>query len=204
VLSQPGAADVTASPFWRKPDPTILFVNTHGRAKVNMRTIYKNVVQLAAEANIGEGDYIFNGDHLDNLFDLKFTGASAAQHCLQFYQSLQLGRGRWKTQECLDPNGTTHKFYIAPDKNPAQVRKEVLSKQLKSGIEGLEGWSKEIFVRKSSGTLLVDRRPLVSISIVDENKAALVWTHADRIHLSLDQAGIETMFQNIVGGGAFP
>ena len=109
-----------------------------------------------------------------------------------------------ETQECLDPNGTTHKFYIAPDKNPAQVRKEVLTKHFKAGISGLEGWTEEIFVRKASGTLLVDRRPLVSISIVDENRAALVWTHANRINLSLDQAGIETMFQNIVGGGACP
>ena len=204
VLSQPRAADVTTPTFWRKLDPTVLFINTHDRVKVNMRTIYKSVVQLATEANIGEADYIFNGDALDNLFDLKFTGALAAQHCQQFFHSLQLGRGRWKTQECQDPTGTTHKFYIATDKNPAMVRKEVLTKHLKTAISGMEGWTKEIFVRKSSGTLLVDRRPLVSISIVDEDRAALVWTHANRINLSLDQATIETMFQNIVTGGSRP
>ena len=81
---------------------------------------------------------------------------------------------------------------------------EVLTKHLKTAISGMEGWSKEIFVRKSSGTLLVDRRPLVSISIVDEDRATLVWTHANRINLSLDQATIETMFQNIVTGGSRP
>ena len=202
VASQSVAADVTAAPFWRKPDPTILFINVHGRVKVNIRTIYAAVVRLASEANIPESDYRFNGDNLDNLFDLKFTGVSANQQCLQFYQSLQLGRGRWKEQSCKDPNGVSCKFYIAPDKNPAQVRKEVLSKQLKGRIEGLEGWSKEIFIRKSSGTLLVDRRALVSVAIIDEVRASLVWSHAQRIHLGIEQEVVEAMFKDIVGGGA--
>jgi len=202
--SQPAGADVATSPFWRKPDPTILFTNVHDRVELNLRTIYKSVVELAAAANISESEYSFQGDHLDNIFDLKFTGPSAAQHCLRFHKPLQLGRGRWKIQEVPDPPGTVHKFYVAADKNEAQVRKEVLAKQFKAAIENMEGWSKPIFVRKSSGTLLVDRRRLVSISIIDEHKASLVWAHANRIKLGLDQAAVETLFRGIAEGGSSP
>jgi len=113
-----------------------------------------------------------------------------------------LGRGRWKEQKVADPNGTIHKFYVVPDKNTAQVRREVLAKKLKVAIGELEGWSKPLFIRKSSGTILVDRRALVSVTIIDENKASLVWSHAHRIHLGIDQAQIETLFQSIVGGSS--
>ena len=204
AASQPLVGDVTTTPFWRQPDPTILLINVHGMVKVNVRTIYKSIVELASAANIPEDAYTFNGNALDNLFDIKFTRPTAARQCLQFYQSLQMGRGRWKTQECADPNGVVHKFYIAPDKNSAQIRKEVLSKKLKDGIENLEGWSKQVFVRKATGTILVDRKPLVSVTIVDENRASLSWMHAQRILLGLDQAAIEAMFQSIVEGGSSP
>jgi len=203
--SQPtSAGDVTTSPFWRTPDPTCLFINVHDRVKLSLRTIYKSFVELATDANIAESDYTFQGDQLDNRFDVKFTGPAAAKHCLQFYQSLQLGRGRWKTQEASDPSNNMHRYYIVPDKNPAQVRKEVLAKQLQKGIAGLQGWAKDIFVRKSSGTLLVDRRPLVSINVIDENQASLVWSHANRISNGLDQGAIEQMFRQLVDGGSSP
>jgi len=200
--SLPDLADVTASPFWRKPDPTMLFINVHGRAKVNLRTIYRSVVELATAANIPEDVYQFNGDPYDCLFDLKFTGPSAARQCLQFFQSLQLGRGRWKTQEVADSSGTMHKFYVAPDKNPAQVRKEVLAKKLKLSIEALEGWSKPIFVRKATGTLLVDRRPLLSVTITDEFSAGLVWSHANRIQQGLEQEIVEGLLKEIIEGSS--
>ena len=200
-------SDVTTSPFWRTPDPTILFINVHDRAKLNLRTIYASIVVLATDANIAESEYTFDsvsGTPLDNLFDLKFTGPSASARCLQFYQSLQLGRGRWKEQAAADPQNKIHKFYIAPDKNPAQVRREVLSKQLKTGICALEGWTKEVFVRKSSGTLLVDRRPLVTVKIIDENNASLVWSHANRVAQGMQQEVAEGIFAELLAGGSSP
>ena len=84
------------------------------------------------------------------------------------------------------------------------VRKEVLAKQLKSAIEDSEGWTTPIFVRKSSGTLLVSRRPLVTINIIDEQRASLVWAHANRIAHDLDQAKIEGIFRDIAEGGPSP
>ena len=103
-----------------------------------------------------------------------------------------------------DPSGSVHRYYIVPDKNPAQVRKEVLAKQLQKGIVGLQGWAKPIFVRKSSGTLLVDRRPLVSVNVIDEHRATLVWSHANRISQGLDQGDIEKIFRELVDGGSSP
>ena len=144
------------------------------------------------------------GDELDSRFELQFTGdlRSASCKAFQFYQSLQLGRGKWKLQEVQDNTGNKFQFYIAPDKNPAQMRKEVLTKRLLS-ILGPLAIDKQFFAKKSLGAIYCDRRVVVSVQITGEETARLLWCHAKRIELKVDQATVEEEFaHNTVAGGA--
>ncbi len=164
--------DVTTSNFYRKPDPTKLFLNTRDRVCVSRDNFFAAIVTLAGEAGISEEHFDLQGDALDNRFEMLFKGQSAAPRALQFYQSLQLGRGKWKVQEVTDDLDDKIQFFVQPDKNGAQIRREVLAKNLKDILLPLVG-TKQVFLRKSIGSLLVDRRVLASIFITGEHSARI-------------------------------
>ncbi len=194
--------DVTTSSFYRKPDPTKLFINTRDRVCVSRDKVYGAVVVLAGEAGITEDHFDFEGDALDNRFEMLFKGTSAAPRALQFFQSLQLGRGKWKTQQVVDDLDEVVQFFVQPDKNGAQVRREILTKNLKDILLPLVG-SKPIFVRKSTGSLLVDRRVLATIFINGELDARIQWFHPKRIELAIEQELVEQQFAAVVGGPSY-
>ena len=134
---------------------------------------------------------------------MQFAGDTriASVRAKQFHTSIQLGRGKWKTQEVEDSVGAIHKFYVYPDKNPAQMHREVLAKRL-HGIIPPQCIDKEFFVKKSSGSLYCDRSVVVSVVLTGEESAHLQWCHPKRIELKLDQAVIEEAFgQYVLSGG---
>ena len=136
---------------------------------------------------------------------MQFAGDTriASVRAKQFHTSLQLGRGKWKPQDVEDSAGTIHNFYINPDKNPAQMRREVLAKRLQSIIAPL-CIDKELFVKKSSGSIYCDRRVVVSVILTGEESARLEWCHPKRIELKVDQAVVEEAFGHyVLSGGQF-
>ncbi len=194
--------DVTTSTFYRKPDPTKLFLNTRDQVSVSRDKIFAAVVVLAGEAGVSEEHFDLQGDALDNRFELLFKGTSAPARALQFYQSLQLGRGKWKVQQVLDDLDEVVQFFVQPDKNGAQIRREVLAKNLKA-ILGPMVPGKEIFVRKTTGSLLVDRRVLATVFITGEQGARIQWFHPKRIDLAIEQSMVEDQFAALVGGPSY-
>ena len=88
-----------------------------------------------------------------------------------------------------------------PDKNPAQMRKEVLTKRLLS-VLGPLAIEKQFFAKKSLGSIYCDGRVVVSVQITGEETARLLWCHAKRIELKIDQATVEEEFAHYtVAGG---
>ena len=165
--------------------------------------MYQSLLKLLGEAGL-EGSQIFlSGDPMDDRFELKFLGSQTVsiQNCTHFANSLNLGRGKYKTQTCLGPNQEQVQFYCQPDKNLGQVRKEVLAKALQKHVQGLLPNS-EIWVRKATGTVLVDKRPLVSVKVLNEDTASLVnWNEPKLILHKLDKAQISEAFKALVAGG---
>ena len=194
--------DVTAAGFFRKPDPTKLYCNVHDMVQVSRVSFHAAVVALAAEVGITDDHFDLVGEPLDNRFEIQFTGPSAPARALQFYQSLQLGRGKWKPQNVTDDLDEQHQFYVQPDKNGAQIRREVLSKGLKEIVQSAVP-GKQFFVRKSTGSVMVDRRVLCTAFITGEQSARIAWVHPKRIQLQLDEAEIGTQFAAIVGGPSY-
>jgi len=196
---QSAVADVTTPTFTRKTNPTKLFANLHGKEKVSKTSFKKSIVVLALEANLLEADIGISGDALDDRFEIQFAGepSTAASKCLQFYQSLPLGRGKYKPQLATNDKGQDIQYYIAPDKNPCQMRREILSKRLKDILEtqpsSVEN-STQYLVKKVYGSIYADNRVVVSVVITGPESARLDWCHPKRIALQLDQAAVEAAF----------
>ena len=112
-----------------------------------------------------------------------------------------MGRGKWKTQEVEDDQGRPNKFYVAVDKKPAQMRKEVLAKRLLT-ILGPLCPNREFSFEKFNGSIYCDRRVLVSVQVTGEESARLNWCQAKRVEYGIDQAVVEEASGHfIVSGG---
>ena len=200
--SPPWINDVTTPHFNRAPDATKLFCNIHDRVQVAKTKFREKLQVLVAEAGLNESDFTLVGDALDFRFEMQFTGdiRIASIKAKQFHTSLQLGRGKWKPQLVEDSLGAEHKFYVNPDKNAAQVRKEVLAKRLQSIISPMCP-GKDIYIKKSSGTLYNERRAVVSVILTGEESARLDWCQPKRIELKLVQEEVEAAFSHFVVAG---
>ena len=190
-----------SSGFFRKIDPTVLFCNVANKVKIPRARFFGAIVKLVGEAGLNEDTFKLVGDELDDRFEIKWLGEprTASTRCLQFFQSLQLGRGKWKPQLVADEQGREVQFFVGPDKNLAQVRREVLTKSLREIVKPMLP-EKEIWMRKSTGTLFVDKRMLVSVKILGEASARLEWYHPKRIVLGLEEGPITEQFNALVAG----
>ena len=199
---QPAGNDVTTPNFNRKLNPTKLFCNLHDRAKVAKSKFEHAISVLANEANLSDSDYKVVGDPLDNRFELQFAGETriASVAALQFYDSLHLGRGQYKDQFVLDDQNKQIKFYVNPDKNPCQMRREILAKHLRS-ILAPKVVDKDLFLKKQTGSVLENKRAICSVIITGPESARLEWCHPKRIELGIEQAPVEQEFSAFVIGG---
>jgi len=199
---QPAGNDVTTPNFNRKLNPTKLFCNLHDRAKVAKAKFEQAISVLANEANLSASDYKVLGDPLDNRFELQFAGdlRTASVCALQFYDSLHLGRGQYKEQTVLDDKNKAVKFYVNPDKNPCQMRREILSKHLRT-ILASKAVDKDLYLKKTTGSVLENKRAICSVIITGPESARLEWCHPKRIELGIEQAPVEQEFSAFVIGG---
>ena len=178
--------------FFRTPNPTLLFCNTLDDAKVTRAQFHASFAALALEAGIAPDKYLVSSDAIDCRFDIKFLGPQneATSNCAYFYSSLQLGKGRWKPQNVVGPSQESVQFFVGPDKSPGQVKREVVGKALREFIESKIG-PKKVYIRKTSGSIFVDRRLLCVVLISGETTGRLEWSHTKRIELGLSQEDVE-------------
>jgi len=191
-----------ASGFWRVPNPVLMFSNIQDGVKVQQTAFVAVLLPLLADANVQDSEVSVVSDELDNRFDLTFIGPSAAAKCLQFQHSLYLGRGKHKEVFVDAPDGSSNKAYFNPDKSQATVRKEMLSKQMRDVISALLPSGKEAFARRSTGSVMVDRRVLCTITMVNEGKCNVAWNHAKRIEFKIEEDVAMESF--LTGAGLSP
>ena len=146
---------------------------------------------LAEEANIEKEMFEVFGDRLDNRFTFKLQGdfKTASARASQLLLSLRLGPGKFKTQEAKGAGAEKVKFNINPDKNGAQVRKEVQTKSLREIIEKHLP-NKEVTANRSEGTILVDRQILAIVQVQSEDNSRIAWKPSKVTALALEQATI--------------
>ena len=104
----------------------------------------------------------------------------------------------------MDDQDKSIKFYVAPDKNPCQIRREILSKNLCTILSG-KAVDKEFSLKKATGSIYEgkgrDRRVVCSVVITGPESARLDWCHPKRIELGIDQGPVEQEFSGFVLGG---
>jgi hypothetical protein len=84
-------------------------------------------------------------------------------------------------------------------------QKKVFSKGLKDIIKALLP-AKEVYCKKSTGTIYIDKRKLLTLHLVGEHGSRIDWDDARRISFGLDDATAETQFKAWVDAkmGSFP
>jgi len=193
--------------FNRTPDPKKIYVNIHSKASVPVQNFRDAFQALATDVNIAADQYKIVGDPLDDRFEVIFTGDphSAMVACAQFLASLILGKGKRKAQNVVDNNGQSHQFYCNPDKNPAQVRREILCKNLKEIVDPvITAKGKQAFMRKTTGSVMVDRKVLGTVIIGANRVARIEWYKPTVISLGIDTIPFDQTFSAISDGGQRP
>ncbi len=190
---------VTDSSFYRVPNPTILYCNISEGTSVSRVAFHSAVLKLAAEANLDPSAFSVVGDELDSRFEIQFSGAQATAKscCHQFFESLKLGRGKYKPQLVLDATLQPCKFFVNPDKNPARVRREVFCKGLQSVFQEFVG-DRVVFANKPNGTIFLDRKRLVTLHITGEDSYRLDFDHANLHRFTLGEAAVADRFKSWV------
>ena len=92
------------------------------------------------------------------------------------------------------------KFYVAPDSNPCQMRREILSKNLKT-ILASKAVDKDFYLKKATGSIYEGKRVLCSVIITGPETARLDWCHPKRINMGIEQGPVEQEFANYVLSG---
>ena len=194
--------EATAGSFFRRTDPTILFITTHSAVQVQKTEMVLAFTKLAAEANIDDKQFVFFGDDLDSKYEVKFNGdwRTASVAASQFLVSLRLGPQKYKEQVCKDPSANPVGFYVNADKNGAQIRKEVQAKLLKSILEK-EKPELKFFLKRDAGVVFVDRKPIASVVVIAEDKSRVSWNHTHRIAKGVDEARVTEEFQSAARNG---
>ena len=186
--------------FFRPVDPTKLFVNTLEGVQVSGEKFGEVFRKLATESGLRNLEGIsISGGELDSRFEITFDCAPAAK---QFLGSLYLGKDpngapKFKEQVVEGPNGNVQ-FFINPDKNNAQVRKEVLCKKLAGFLQGFLPANIAISASRVNGRVFVAKKKTVSILIKDENSFTLVWDKAYCNVIKLEYPAVEQAFQSEV------
>lgn len=199
---QRAPSNQSASGFFRQIDTTTLYANAHNKKKVPLSNFKESFGELAAEANLVDSMYAVTGDELDDRFQIKFNGNinTASARANQFLLSLKLGKGKWKVQQVKDDGGNSVQIYINPDKNMAQVRKEILSKALLKILQEKIP-DRTFFLSREAGIIYIDRRKLVKVVVTSEDSARLSWDVAKRVFLGIDDVPVETAFKDVVSEG---
>jgi hypothetical protein len=162
------------------------------------------VAELADDVGFKPDAFTLSGGELDARFQLKFVGdrQAAERRTSMFLESLKLGGGKYKPQlaTAAGSDSPPIQFFCNPDKNGARVRMEILCKELQEFLVQRFP-EKEFWIRKLTGTILVNRKPLVQVQIKAEDKARLSWNLVSRTSAGIEQDEVETAFAALVAKG---
>ena len=181
--------------FFRIPDATKLFANTHQGSKVALGAFHSAFVVLAKDVNLSEDDFVITGDELDSRFEIQFEGEDPSRSARSLYQSLYLGKGIWKEQKVGVPSGLVQ-FFVNPDKNNVQIRKEIITKRFAQFLEPHVGGAKPV---KLSGVVLAGKKRLASIVIKDEVEYDVVWYPSIVESVKIDSVALWNSFKAEMG-----
>ena len=186
--------------FFRPPNPNILLINTMGDTMVSGEKLCLLFRKLAGEAGLVNIDnHVIAGPALGSRFEVTFDSAPAAK---QFLASLYLGKDSSGAplfkEQLVEGVGESVQVFFNPDKNSAQIKKEVLAKKMSIFLQAWLPQGTKITVSKVNGRVFASGKKLVSILIKDEGNFSMVWDKPNCQRFSLDCDAIGIAFQSDV------
>ena len=102
----------------------------------------------------------------------------------------------------LSNDGSIVQFFCNPDKNRAQVRREVLCRNLCQILDGpVASAGKKCYTVKSANAIFIERRLLVTVFVINEHKAKLEWNDPFLASIpAIDKEAVEASFCAIAAG----
>eukprot|EP00973_Karenia_brevis_P002763 376129-Karenia_brevis.AAC.1 len=191
-LSAVAASGAPGTDAYERPaDPKVLKINTPDKVTKDellraitpwiQRTCEDGQWELLAEQNI------------DKRFTIQFKGnpKSAADKAGRARWSLKSADGKWEQLSCTSTSGTNTQVYVAPDKNPRQVREETASKKLKQIIcdKYARLRDKTAYVRAEE-CIMYDWQELCQVQAPKATEdVQLLWIHslADKLRINKDE-----------------
>ena len=123
----------------------------------------------------------------------------AGNKATQLVLSLKLGGGKYKNSDVESATGVGIKTHFNPDKNSAQIAREVQAKVLRDVI-AQNKVGKDFHFERETGTVFVDRRPVAQVHITSETTSIISWMHQRRIAVGLDAAKVGEEFKAAMEG----
>ena len=75
-----------------------------------------------------------------------------------------------------------------------------MAKEMRDIIQSMPPEGKQAFSRRSTGSIMVDRKVLCNITIVDETRCSVVWLHSLRVALKIEEGEAMQQFHIAAGG----
>ena len=107
--------------------------------------------------------------------------------------SLRNGDGTWKNLETTSPTGRAIRLYINRDRNPRQVKEDILGKRLQKIVaQQLEqkGTPLRCFYKKRDTTLFVNWQPVAKLIVEGPERFYVKWNHVAAEPLGLDREAV--------------
>ncbi|CAK0862727.1 unnamed protein product, partial [Prorocentrum cordatum] len=152
----------TSSSFDRDVDACILILRT--KLSSTRAAIKSSISAWLQRAQLDEGDVEWEGDETSNRHVLRVKGARlyAARKVQQAIGALRLPNNSWERFKVAAVSCEDQELFISPDKNQAQVKRELGIKHVRRELE-LHYPSLKFFSDKTKGEVSTQWKPLVRV-----------------------------------------
>ena len=188
--------------FDRQLDKAV--VKLRAQTEISRKELRHIVQPLLLEMDATEAQIAWDGPELSKIHTFKFRG-EARQAELRAQKFLQLQKrqdGTWRQHKAKDERHNEVTVYVDGDKNPKQIRTEIITKRAAVLLEQKLG--KKTYAKRAAGVIMAEFVPLLRIIVEGPDQWKLEWNKkATAIqHLAKDEYEKELRQQPEIGVNA--
>ncbi|CAK0855884.1 unnamed protein product, partial [Prorocentrum cordatum] len=184
--------DPSSNEFDRQPDPAILVIRC--KSYSTKESVAVSVVKPIIEKNnIPHSEVQFEGDPAGKRFVLRIKGspAYAARRVGQIIGSFKISAQEWRRFSAMDSQNTPSEVFVSVDKSQAQVKREIVAKQLKRVLSELYP-QHHFHIDKAKGEVSLQWKPLLRGVPAQGNEVPTIeYADVNLQHFNLSRTDIE-------------
>ena len=162
------------------------------------------LAKLIHEAGLETTHFELEGDQIGKFFTMRFTAERglASRRANKFFESLRGPAGGWKDTDSTSPAGKKVKLYFNRDRNPKQIKEEILGKKLVRAItQQLQTANnpQNCYFKKKDNTVFINWQEAAQIEVSGPDAHIVRWNMAIITPLGIDK---EPILAALEGGRA--